>query len=93
LMPGPRGCGLLALLPKCLPHLTDLRRGQLAGPCHPAVRAVGRPAAALRRPARRAPPDAERGLPARGVAGGVRRARQPPGLAGRTGLLPLRRDL
>ena len=55
--PAARGRLLLA---ERLPHLSDVRRGELAGPRQPAVRAVGRQRAALRPAARRGPADPDR---------------------------------
>ena len=81
------------LLAQRLPHLADLRRPQLAGALHPAVGDPRRRPAALR-PARRArPPHAHPGVQARRLAGGRRRAGEPPGVAAGRELLRLRRDL
>ena len=57
------------LRPERVPHLTDVRRHQLAGPLHAAVRAVGRQPAALRPAGRERPPHPEP-APSSGPAGG-----------------------
>ena len=64
-----------------LPHLADVRRRQLAGARHPAVRAVGRQRAALRPAARRGPADADQRVRAGRLAHRLRRAGQHRGLA------------
>ena len=76
-----------------VPDLVDVRRGQLAGPRDPALRAVGGHPAAPRPAARERPVHAERGVRAGGLADGRGRAVQPGPVAGGEGVLPLRRRL
>ena len=92
--PGRRAAAVRRLrVAQRVPHLADVRRPQLAGALHPAVRGPDRRAAGLR-PARRSrPPHPHQGVQARGLARGRRHAREPPGVAGGIVLLPLRPDL
>ena len=67
--------------PERVPHLADVRRHQLAGPLHPAVRAVGRQPAALRPARRERPAHPQRRLQAGRLAHRRRRPVQHHGLA------------
>ena len=65
-----------------LPHLTDLRWHQLAGPHHAPVRSVGGQPAALRPPRHTRPAHPHRRVRSRGLANRRRRPVQQGGLAG-----------
>ena len=89
--PGHRVAGPRRLVrAKCLAHLPDLRRDQLAGPLHPAVGAVGRHRAAVCRARRQPPVHPQRRLRQGRLAHRRRRPFRRLLLAARQVLLPLR---
>jgi hypothetical protein len=81
------------LRPERLPHVADVRRGQLAGALHPAFGGVGRQPATLRPARRERPLHAQPGVQASRLADGRRRAGEQPRLAAGVVVLPLRQDL